>query len=206
MNNYNSIVFFYRFLVKLVFGNQLDKAQTTFISELPNHGSLLFIGGGDGNILSLINSLKPNLHIDYVDQSSKMISAAKKRVTGANVNFICGNETQIPPKQYDAIITFFFLDLFKEKKRNEIVQLLELILKPEGIWLIADFNYPINWHHRLVEKVMFAFLKITTNIEADKISDYRLDLKATNLKEISTTENYGGFVFSSVFKKETKSN
>tara|TARA_R110002049_G_scaffold41162_2_gene124367 strand:- start:4406 stop:5026 length:621 start_codon:yes stop_codon:yes gene_type:complete len=201
MNNYNYIAFCYTNLVKAIFGNSLKKAQEIHIKNLPETGNVLFIGGGNGTVLKLINQLKPNLKIDYIDQSKKMISLSRVLAGTDSTNFIIGNEHAIPNKNYDAIITFFFLDLFQKDKRISIISLLKSKLKNEGIWLVADFNAPTNWKQQLTEKMMFWFLKVTTKIESDRIENYRDNLSHIELNETHATTFNNGFVFSSVFIK-----
>ena len=203
MNNYNSIAFYYNFLVRVVFGNAIDKAQEKYIAQLPNKGCLLIIGGGHGKILKQINSQKPDLRIDYIDKSIKMLTAAQKVNQRGNTHFILGDENSIRDKTYDGIITFFFLDLFHNSKRNLIIKKLLSHLKNDGTWLVADFNLPRNWKQQIIEKAMFRFLKATTKIEANKIDDYRLNLKKQTLKEIRTTYFYNAFIFSAVFRKRS---
>ena len=95
MNNYNYIAFCYTNLVKAIFGNSLKKAQEIHIKNLPETGNVLFIGGGNGTVLKLINQLKPNLKIDYIDQSKKMISLSRVLAGTDSTNFIIGNEHAI---------------------------------------------------------------------------------------------------------------
>lgn len=203
MNNYNSIASYYRFLVRIVFGQSIDEAQAVFINQLPNNGRLLFIGGGNGNVLKLIYRLKPQLEIDFIDQSEKMIESAKKFCPHDLVNFIVGNEESIPNRKYDAIITFFFLDLFSTEKRDKIMKTLENLLKVKGIWLVADFKQPITTYHKLIEKVMFLFLKITTKIESDSIENYSEAFEKTDLNKLTTETFYNNFIYSTVYQKAT---
>ncbi len=199
MNNYNSIAFCYHILVKAVFGQALIKAQEKYISSLPDSGTILIIGGGRGDVLIPIREQKPLLRIDYVDQSEKMIKIAQKVNESEAVNFIIGDELSIPNKSYDAIITFFFLDLFEENRRTKVINSLQQQLKKGGIWLVADFNQPANWWQRLIEKAMFFFLKKTTKIESSRLADYRNILSNQGLIELEHASFYGNFVFSASY-------
>ncbi len=199
MNNYNSIAFCYHILVKAVFGQALFKAQKKYISVLPDTGRLLIIGGGRGDILKPINKQKPLLKIDYVDQSEKMIEYAQEACELETVNFIIGDERSIPNNSYDAIITFFFLDLFKENRRTKIIYSLKNLLGENSVWLVADFNRPTNWWQQLIEKTMFFFLKKTTQIESSSLADYSDILSKQGLIELKHASFYGNFVFSATY-------
>lgn len=199
MNNYNNIAFCYHILVKIVFGNALLKAQKNYLSSLPDKGTLLIIGGGRGELLNPILKQKPLLKIDYVDQSKKMVEVAQKKRGITAINFIIGDESSIPRKNYDAIISFFFLDLFEENNQKLIIELLKNKLKANGIWLVADFNKPTSWWQHLIEKTMFLFLKKTTKIESSQIDNYRSRLSRHGLLELENATFYHRFVFSAVY-------
>ena len=83
-------------------------------------GNVLFIGGGSGRVLKQLILLKPHLQIDYIDASKKMINRSKTMISNHihHVNFIHGTQNDIPNIKYDAILTFFYLDLFQAEKRK----------------------------------------------------------------------------------------
>ena len=203
-NTYDYIAPYYDSIVKLVFGNHILESQISFLDRLPNKGKILLIGGGTGKTLQKLVELKPLLHIDYVDASSKMIQKSKELLvnTAHNVTFIKGTEEVIPSINYDAILTFFFLDLFEQKKRKDIFHLLNNKLKPNGKWFVSDFNTPNNLYNKLLETTMFLFLKITTKIESNKIENY-LDLfNQQGFKLNGRSEHFNNFIFSCIYQKQ----
>ncbi len=201
-NSYNLIAKFYDAIHRIVFGNSLLDSQKIFIEWLPDYGNLLIIGGGSGKILKTIHSLKPQLHIYFVDASLEMIKLAKKQSRISNqVTFIHGNENSIPKLKFDAIATFYFLDLFEPQKMNQIANRLFSYLKQDGLWLISDFNQPKNRLQKLIEKTMFYFFKITTNIESKNIGDYHHFFKVNGMMIIADKEFYDKFIFSRVYRK-----
>lgn len=202
-NDYDFIAPFYDLLVKLVFGNHLFRAQMEHMNHLPETGRILFIGGGSGKALQRLIEERPQLQIDYIDASTRMIDRSKKKLIGLkhHVRFIHGTEQQIPAVGYDAILSFFFLDLFPLNRSKTVFQRLSKHLKPKGYWLVADFNIPRNFVQRILEKGMFVFLKVTTGITSNRIDDYPRMFESQVYTLKTTKSFYSSFVFSNVYQK-----
>jgi len=175
-NNYNHIAFIYDALVTFVFGSQLIKAQTHFFSQLPKEANILFIGGGTGKVLPELLSIAQPSTIDYVELSAKMMSIAQKRcLQQKNIQFIQEDFCDfISNEKYDVIITFFFLDLFKDQKINTLIQKINDNLSTDGIWLFTDFVD--TGHYRLIHKVfiklMYAFFRLFTHVDRNSLPDF----------------------------------
>lgn len=188
----------------LVFHGNIVKSQRVFLNKIPSHSTILWIGGGSGKVLPQLLDIKKQHHIDYIEASEKMLLRAKKTgsslTTSRGVQFIHGDHTKIPDKEYDVIVTFFFLDLFKKNKSAHIFDLIDSKLKSNGLWLYADFTPSKHRKHRLLEKIMFYFLKAFTHIENNKIEDH-----VPLFKEFFTLKMksvyYDGYIVSSVYQK-----
>ncbi|MEQ8909240.1 MAG: methyltransferase domain-containing protein [Vicingaceae bacterium] len=206
-NNYNRLAPFYDVLVRLVFGQSVLNAQLSYIHRLKPNDKVLIVGGGSGRLLPSLLNTKPDIQLDYLEASHKMKSLAKEKVNESqlkHINFIPQKIENFPvdEKKYDAILCFFFIDLFPEKKGLEIILKLNKSLTKDGIWLVADFNQPKTVFQRMVDKLMFLFLKLTTKAESEKTIDYKKQLKSTRLAEVESTTFYGSYIFSAVFKSK----
>jgi len=202
-NDYNSIAKLYDPLSRLIFFGAIQKSQLAFLGLIPDHSKVLFIGGGNGYTLHKLFSINPNLEVVYLELSAKMIDLSKNKLSQESLDkvlFIHGNESQIPDLEYDVVISFYFLDLFQRKRGLNIFMLLDQRLKPGGIWLIADFNVPKRFYQKCIEKLMFAFLKISTQIEARNIYDYK-DYFNSDYIQLKEKSFYDKFIFSSVYTK-----
>tara|TARA_R100001015_G_C4596848_1_gene152023 strand:- start:334 stop:975 length:642 start_codon:yes stop_codon:yes gene_type:complete len=206
-NDFNSVAGMYDSIANVVFKKSLMESQLNFLDELPQEGHILFIGGGSGKILPDLWKLRPKLHIDFLDASQKMINKAEKRLRrkpNAKIRFISGTENDIEPDAtYDAILTFFFLDLFPTEKKLKVAKKLNTHLKKGGIWLHADFNEAHTFMQRMREKSMFLFFKMVSNIEADKITDDSLVFDQLNLHLQRKKINPKAGVYSAIYKIET---
>jgi ubiquinone/menaquinone biosynthesis C-methylase UbiE len=60
------------------------------------------------------------------------------------VRFVCADAmtTSLPAAQYDGLVTAFFLDCFTDAELPVLVERLARCLKPDGVWIMADFNIP----------------------------------------------------------------
>lgn len=205
-NNYNLIAPFYDPIVAFVFGKAIYKAQIELFDQLPEEGNALFIGGGSGKVLKALVKRKPQLKITYLEKSKCMLALSQKQVpSNSNINYHLGGLEDIPHKTYDAILTFFFLDLFKPSEVQKIFNHLKLQLKPKGFWLIADFLPPQKRKHHILESLMFAFLKVSTNIPSHRINKLQKHFTKQEFSLLQEKRYYDNFIFSAIYQKERNS-
>lgn len=205
-NNFNLVAPLYDRLGDLVYGGELLASQEAFLGELPNEGKVLFIGGGSGQTLRRLIKVKPSLHIYYLDASSRMMEISKKLIPQKDqerIEFKIGTENEIPPHyKFDGVITFFFLDLFREDRKNRIFDKIHNHLKSSGIWLQADFLPARGFIAMLREKIMFLFFKIFSHIEANRIHEDQRLFRERSYKELNRKFFYKKQIYSAVYKKE----
>jgi 2-polyprenyl-3-methyl-5-hydroxy-6-metoxy-1,4-benzoquinol methylase len=202
-NRYNFIAPFYDNISALVFRNKIFESQISYLNEIPSNSTILFIGGGSGKTLKNLLELKPNCKVDYIESSEKMMKLAKVATkSSSRVNFILGSGSLIPDKEYDVILTFFFLDLFQESRLKSIHNILDKKLKPKGIWLVSDFEVASKLWTKTLELIMFSFLKIITRIESQEILDIKKGFILKNYHLSKFKNFYGNFIFSAVFSKQ----
>lgn len=197
---FDTVASVYDALSYMVFGNDLRKAQQAFIHKLPAEGTVLIIGGGAGWILKEVITRRPQLKIHYVEASAKMLELSKKRVSDhERVSFIHGTEKSIPTRNYDCIITNFFLDVFSEDDLIQVMLLLRQKLSPEGIWLCTDFRATDRASHKFLIWLMHHFFRLFSSLDAKKLLDFRpCFVKADmRLKEEKTLRR--GLIFSAVY-------
>lgn len=208
-NHYDSIAPSYDFIARLFFRNEICRAQTFHLSTIQSGGQALFLGGGSNTTLKKLLNTSSQIQVDYIEPSKPMISKVKRNLSEkerSRVNFICGSHECIPPKQYDYILCFFFLDLFKPIDLWIVLDELKQRIKPTGRLFVADFVPAKTWWQHLIEKPMFLFLKYSTNIESNRIEDLHLALIQQQFKEENKKLFFGNYIFSSTFKQDTRNN
>ena len=203
---YDNIAPFYDWLTRLVFGDAVLRAHRFLANAIPGGSSVLIIGGGTGFILEEISKKHLNgLDITYVDISRKMIALSEKRNSGNNkVEFINKSIAEVKfDKQFDAVITPFFLDNFSNKTLGIIHNKINLSLRHGGVWLFADFQQKENklWQQILL-KFMYVFFRLSCNIEATHLEDFDALFKVSNYQISSWKTFYRNFIYSTVYIKQ----
>ncbi|MDN5212680.1 class I SAM-dependent methyltransferase [Fulvivirgaceae bacterium BMA12] len=190
VNEYNKLAPYYDFLARMVFGKRLLRAKLHFLHLLPEHAKICIIGGGTGHVLQQLLKNNPHTQIIYLEKSSKMIALARQKLNQnmlTQVRFVEGDVSNLAEEEkYDVIITNFFLDQFSERRLTILMKSLNSRLQAGGLWLFTDFvltkrskNY---WWQFPLVKFMFAFFKLTVNIESNKLLEFNLFFQALGLE------------------------
>ena len=202
LNRFNWIARSYDKLVNLVFGETLHHAQMHFVNEIGSSDHVLMLGGGSGKFLEQVLKVRPSITVTYVEASSEMIALAKtKTQANPHVAFIYGTQENISTQQFDIIITNFFLDLFCQDQTETLIEDLSKNLKPNGKWLITDFENTSKRSHRFLLALMYFFFRTTGSIDAKRLPDWRSAFDKQGLKLKAEKFFRGGFVNASVFTK-----
>lgn len=201
-NNFDSIAFIYDWLGFLVFGKSLQSAQATFFDHIPNSAEVLILGGGTGHILNQLEMLNKSLNVYYVEASQKMISKAERRGPFKNLSIYYENvrHDQIEDRNYDVVITAFFLDVFESQKLPNEIQRIWNWVDRDGIWLFTDFvKTKVAWQKWLIQFMHF-FFKLTTNLEGKELQDFHHHFEAQKLKVVVERRFFYGMIGSCVLK------
>jgi tRNA (cmo5U34)-methyltransferase len=198
-NDFDKIASVYDLLARLVFGKSIKAAREHFLNRIPADGSVLILGGGSGEILLQLHRDKPNVDICYIDTSAAMMTLAKRRVHPANTLFIQGTEDDIPARQFNVVITHFYLDLFSVNDLNIAVSKIRKSMIPGAQWIVADF-LDGRWWNRTILKIMYVFFRITCNIQTNALPDWSKALEESGGRKKETTLYYGGFIEAAVFQ------
>ncbi|NNJ55377.1 MAG: class I SAM-dependent methyltransferase [Bacteroidia bacterium] len=202
-NSYNFIANYYGFLSSSMFGNSILNIQENLIKHLPNQGTLLILGGGDGSILPLIFEHAPDIQIEYLEASNTMIELAKKKVSisqkitfNHNANFT----TQLV--SYDYVFCGFFFDQFEESKIAQIIQKIDSV---KTRWMVADFCLNEVTKYRvwrmLQIKLSILFFKITARHSINYLPEVFETFYRDGFKSKHTSTLSHGFYRSQVFHR-----
>jgi ubiquinone/menaquinone biosynthesis C-methylase UbiE len=122
------------------------------------------------------------------------------------VEFRLGTEADLPPSpQFDALVTFFLLDLFPVPELRCLLQRLQAVSKPEARWLVTDFCPPRTWWQRFLLAVMYRFFRLTANIEARQLPPWPTELARLGLSRQWRTSFFGGMVEAALFTRNEQS-
>jgi tRNA (cmo5U34)-methyltransferase len=201
---------FYDTGTRLFLGKALMRSQVCFLSNLPETGTLLILGGGTGKILESVLKLKPQLHVMYVDLSPKMISLSKKRIHKSfpnqelSVDFICGSANDIPNTiRFDCLITPYVLDCFNETELAEVLPKLKSHLNPRGQWLFSDFCIPPSGMRktfaRLFIRLLYGFFRLTCGLKAKALPDFDAAFLAAGYRFTAEKKFRGGLLIAKLY-------
>jgi ubiquinone/menaquinone biosynthesis C-methylase UbiE len=186
--SFDRVAPFYRRLEALVFGDQLQKARVVFVRQLAAPRRALVVGDGDGRFLEALRRAWPELQVEYLDASARMLALARARVGESYVQYLHADLRQaaFPPARYDLLVTHFFLDCFAEETLRQIVEKLSAAATGDATWLVADFHEPPRgwrrWWGRLLIATMYRFFRVAAGIEANRLVDYAPLLEAKGFR------------------------
>lgn len=208
-NRYDRLAPYYDFLARIIFGKSLLQAKSHCLDFLPQGAKILLIGGGTGQILPAILEGDRQAHVVYLEKSSKMMAFARRRLEQSmirRVSFIEGDESKLPAvEKFDVVITNFFLDQFMEDRLEVLINLLFDRLNTTGLWLFTDFQLQKGqahyWWQNLLVKIMFAFFKITTNLETNRLPEFDHFFQDQNLQLVEEKYFFKKLIVSRAYRK-----
>lgn len=116
------------------------------------------------------------------------------------ITFRLGTEDSIKEtNEFDAVLTFFFLDLFSHEELRRVITKIKAALKPNAYWLVSDFNNATWWHARMLS-IMYTFFRISTGLRNKRLPDWTGLLLESNLRVLENKMFFGNFIKSDLYK------
>jgi tRNA (cmo5U34)-methyltransferase len=191
---------FYDSLARLIIGKGIKQSQLYFLNHLSNKSKLLVLGGGTGWILPHLFKINPELEIHYIDVSKNMIAQARQKMPAANkIQFIVGTSDNITDRDFDCVITNFYLDLFDNATLNVLVPQIKGSLLPDAYWLATDFVSVARWH-RLMLWLMYRFFRLTTGLRNLQLPEWQVRLANAGGTLIDQKQFSRNFIKAVVFR------
>ena len=142
----------YRTLEWIAFGDDLQCCRVACLREIDAPRRALMVGEGNGRFLCELLRMHPEVEIDCIDASQRMLQLARKRIDrelsgqAERVRFLHQDITSwaAPEYRYDLLVTHFFLDCFPEPVLAGIIKKLARSATNDVNWLLADFCVPPN--------------------------------------------------------------
>ncbi|AYL98778.1 class I SAM-dependent methyltransferase [Mucilaginibacter celer] len=202
--NYDNSAWFYDRLSRLIYGRALVNAQVYLLNFVPPQSKILIAGGGTGWILEELTKIHPSgLHITYVEISANMLSLSQKRKTGSNeVIFINDAIENVKLSAgFDVVITPFLFDNFLDETVDKVFNHLHGLLKPDGLWLNADFQLTGRWWQNVMLKSMFVFFRLLCRIEASRLPTIEGRFDSAGYELFEEKVFFGEFIVARVYRK-----
>lgn len=200
---------FYDPLARLVFGRALLRAQQAALAAGLPAGAprVLVVGGGTGWVLLEVLRRRPQARVLYLEAAPNMLARARARLArqrpaaAAQVEFRVGTEAALTPADtFEAVVTFFVLDLFEPARLRQLMARLDAARRPAAPWLLADFAVPHTGWQRALLAVMYWFFRLTTGIGARTLPPLPAELARLGLRQAYEARFFGGMVEASVWR------
>jgi ubiquinone/menaquinone biosynthesis C-methylase UbiE len=213
MNNsrgYDQLSYIYRLVEFIAFGHALERARFHHFAQLRDCKRILLLGDGDGRGLALACRLAPHAHIDSLDFSAGMLDHAARRLRPEDRSRVTLRQADaltadFPADTYDAVTTLFFLDCFSGAQVRAFIEHLRPALKPDALWLYADFALPPRGFFRARAQawlaLMLFFFRWQTGLTVRALPQAEDLLQATGFQRVAETAWQGGFILSAVFTR-----
>ena len=167
--NCDRIARWYRWFEYAGFGRALERRREAFLTDVANARRALVLGDGDGRALMALLAAAPNLTIDYIDLSARMLELARARAGGGRVVYHHDDAltTPLPAEEYDLIVTHFFLDCFDEEDQARLVSHVSRAATPQARWLVSEFR-----DSGLLVRALYLFFRAATGLKTQRLVDH----------------------------------
>jgi ubiquinone/menaquinone biosynthesis C-methylase UbiE len=205
--NCDRIAPFYRFFEMAAFGTLLQKQRLTFLSAAQGKQRVLILGDGDGRFTQALAQTYPELEIDSIELSARMVDEAKSRIP-ENIRLIQADIFHFPLSRtsYDLVFTHFFLDCFSASRLHEVITRISEALTPNGTWVISEFHQAASgWRKRYTSiwlATMYLFFKWATGLETQSLPVYGPMLEAAGFLILSEKLSWDGLRVAQIWQRQ----
>lgn len=194
--NCDGIARWYRWIEYAGFGRALERRRQAFLSDVSDVRRVLALGDGDGRALAALLAAAPDVCVDYIDVSARMLELARTRAGGEHVNYRCedARTARLAEVEYDLIVTHFFLDCFDETDLEPLIVRLASAATPRARWLISEFRGN-GW----LVRGLYVFFRITTGLRTRRLVDHHPLLKRHGFRMVSHEDSWRGLLTSELW-------
>lgn len=188
--SFDAVAPWYRALELIAFGDDLQRCRVACLGEIATPRHALIVGEGNGRFLCELLRLHPEVKVDCIDASARMLQLARERIErelpghAKRVRFLHQDimSWPAPAHHYDLVVTHFVLDCFPQAMLTGIVSKVARAATHDADWLLADFCVPANGMARLRARTwlaaMYSFFRVAARIPAKELIDPTRFLRA----------------------------
>jgi SAM-dependent methyltransferase len=214
--NFDLIARPYRWMEYATFGPLLEHTRFYRIPELTTARCALVIGDGDGRFVARFLKENPDVLVDVVDLSAKMLRLLEARVQKpgpeahrriaiyrADIRDFSPPETA-PATGYDLVVTHFFLDCLTHADLEGLLSRLRPHLAPGARWLVSEFQIPESGlsagMSRLVVSGLYRAFGLLTGLEVRGLPAWEMLLERFGFSRFDQRTWLGGLLTSEIWK------
>lgn len=145
-DGYKWVGFQYEFTGKIYSMGQIPKCKSTMLKYLKPGQKLLVAGAGHGT--EAIEAAKMGIDVTAVDLSATMLKHLNARLDKCedikgDMTCIHDDIFNVQDKgKFDMVMANFFLNVFPEKRVDEVANHLASLVKPGGYFVVGEFMLP----------------------------------------------------------------
>jgi ubiquinone/menaquinone biosynthesis C-methylase UbiE len=212
--NFDRVAPIYRTLEAIAFGQVLQQARLRWLAEIPEARRALIVGEGNGRFVCELLKTCPDIEVDCVETSGRMIELARQRLKESGTDFTrvhfshADILTWSPQRKYDLLVTHFVLDCFDAPQLEGLVQKLASAAEHRATWLVSDFRIPatgtlkVRWA-KIWIGAMYLFFRITAGLRTTKLIDPSPYLRAADFSLSAEELTHAGMVKSQVWSRSS---
>lgn len=175
MSGFDRIASFYTLLERIVYGRDMQRARSVFLSRARPRSRILIFGEGPGQFLSQAAAQMPNAEFYILETSSKMRDLALKRIqsnpfmsSSHAIHFM--STLDEVPNGIDLVVTHFFLDMFHESEIEQLIRAVNSKVCAGSVWWWADFRLCDGhglayWRSRSLLWIMYQFFGFVAGLK-----------------------------------------
>ncbi|MBD3868102.1 MAG: methyltransferase domain-containing protein [Acidobacteria bacterium] len=195
---------FYDGLVRLFAGHAIPESQAGLVPFLEPAGTVLVIGGGTGLFLEELCAAMPTARFVNVELSAGMLQRAKGRTGPAVEHRHGGLEMIRENERFDLICTHCFLDLFEDRKLEQVMVALDRALADGGIWLFGDFQSGQgrgSMVRSLHIRLLYLFFRISCGVRLHTLPDFQAAFSRLGYRCVQSREFLEGMLVTRVYRR-----
>jgi ubiquinone/menaquinone biosynthesis C-methylase UbiE len=166
---------------RLLAGRKLQQCRAAFLQTIPAPRHALVAGPGHGVFVADLLRAHPDVRCTCVDSSGGMLEATRARLREGGLDesraeFIQADmlDWAAPHREFDLIVTHFFLDCFRPDQLDLLLPKLSEAAAPDACWLLADFQEPAagpaKWRARAILEAMYLFFCWAAALPASQLT------------------------------------
>ncbi|HMH13780.1 MAG TPA: class I SAM-dependent methyltransferase [Edaphobacter sp.] len=209
--DFNPIARPYRWLEYLALGPTLQRTRLHHLPSLIQQKSALVLGDGDGRFFAHLLTQNPHLQADAVDTSATMLHLLRQRCVPHTDRLQTHHRNALafnPTKQYDLVVTHFFLDCLTQPELETLIAHITPHLTPRALWLISDFRIPptgpMNFIARTYIRSLYLAFRILTGLRTHTLPDHATPLTRSGFTRISHHHRLGGLLTTELWQTQHK--
>jgi ubiquinone/menaquinone biosynthesis C-methylase UbiE len=142
----------------------------------------------------------PDVQVDYVDLSPRMLELAQSRAGCERVRYHHADALTWPitAEKYDLIVTHFFLDCLNESHLAQLVRRIGTAARPGAQWIVSEFREagPVSGAYI---RALYLFFAWTTRLKTRQLTNHHAYFSRDGFRPVSIQSTWKGLLTSELW-------